>query len=284
MTPSAHPAASPVASPVALSPPGMAEMFCLSGRTALVTGGNSGLGEAMATALGLAGARVLLLARRQPELDEAAARLTALGIDTLTLSADLSDPVAIAASAAQALALSQTGSGQTGSGQVDIVVNAAGVNLRQPYQDITPEAWRRQIDLHLSAPFFLVQALAPGMRERGWGRIINIASLQSFRAMPNSAPYGAAKGGIVQLTRAMAQAWGPYGITCNAIGPGFFPTALTAPVFNDPDSAARHAAQTCLGRNGHMEDLHGLTVFLASNASSYVTGQTIMLDGGFTAK
>ncbi len=265
----------PAVRPVTCAPPGMSEMFCLSGRTALVTGGNSGLGEAMATALGLAGARLLLLARRQPELDEAAARLTSLGIDTLTLSADLAAPDAIAASAAQALAL---------SGRVDILVNAAGVNLRQPFQDITPEAWRRQIDLHLSAPFFLVQALAPAMRERGWGRIINIASLQSFRAMPNSAPYGAAKGGIVQLTRAMAQAWGPYGITCNAIGPGFFPTALTAPVFNDPDIVARHAAQTCLGRNGRMEDLHGLTLFLASNASSYVTGQTIMLDGGFSAK
>lgn len=265
----------PPGRPVAPASSPVPEMFGLAGRTALVTGGNSGLGEAMATALGLAGARVLLLARRQPELDGAAARLAALGIEALTLSADLADPAAIAASAAQARHL---------LGHVDILVNAAGVNLRQPFEDVTPETWRRQIDLHLSAPFFLVQALAPGMRERGWGRIINIASLQSCRAMPHSAPYGAAKGGIVQLTRAMAQAWGPYGITCNAIGPGFFPTALTAPVFDDPDAVARHAAQTCLGRNGRMEDLHGLTIFLASNASSYVTGQTIMLDGGFTAK
>ncbi|MGJ3522633.1 SDR family NAD(P)-dependent oxidoreductase [Nitratidesulfovibrio sp. D1] len=265
----------PPGRPVAPASSPVPEMFGLAGRTALVTGGNSGLGEAMATALGLAGARVLLLARRQPELDGAAARLAALGIEALTLSADLADPAAIAASAAQARDL---------LGHVDILVNAAGVNLRQPFEDVTPETWRRQIDLHLSAPFFLVQALAPGMRERGWGRIINIASLQSCRAMPHSAPYGAAKGGIVQLTRAMAQAWGPYGITCNAIGPGFFPTALTAPVFDDPDAVARHAAQTCLGRNGRMEDLHGLAIFLASDASSYVTGQTIMLDGGFTAK
>ncbi len=265
----------PPGRPVAPASSPVPEMFGLTGRTALVTGGNSGLGEAMATALGLAGARVLLLARRQPELDGAAARLAALGIEALTLSADLADPAAIAACAKQARHL---------LGHVDILVNAAGVNLRQPFEDVTPETWRRQIDLHLSAPFFLVQALAPGMRERGWGRIINIASLQSCRAMPHSAPYGAAKGGIVQLTRAMAQAWGPYGITCNAIGPGFFPTALTAPVFDDPDAVARHAAQTCLGRNGRMEDLHGLAIFLASDASSYVTGQTIMLDGGFTAK
>lgn len=250
-------------------------LFDLSGRTALVTGGNSGLGEAMATALGLGGARVLLLARRHRELDEAATRLACLGIEALVLSADLSDPSAIADSAAHA---------RQALGHVDILVNAAGVNLRQPFEEITPEAWRRQVDLHLSAPFFLSRELAPGMRERGWGRIINIGSLQSYRAMPDSAPYGAAKGGIVQLTRAIAEAWGPYGITCNAIAPGFFPTSLTAPVFDNPQTVARHAAQTCLGRNGRLEDLHGLTLFLASNASSYVTGQTIMLDGGFTAK
>jgi gluconate 5-dehydrogenase len=141
-----------------------------------------------------------------------------------------------------------------------------------------------QIHLHLSAPFFLTQALAPAMKQRGWGRIINIASLQSVRAFSNSAPYGAGKGGIVQLTRAIAVAWGPHGITCNAIGPGFFPTALTAAVFDDSELAARHAAQTCLGRNGALQDVNGLTVFLASEASAYVTGQTIMLDGGYTAK
>ena len=122
------------------------------------------------------------------------------------------------------------------------------------------------------------------MAQRRWGRIVNIASLQSYRAFPNSAPYGAGKGGVVQLTRAIAQEWGEHGITCNAIGPGFFPTALTAPVFTNSDLAARHAAQTCVGRNGALDDVRGLTVFLASEASAYVTGQTIMLDGGYTAK
>jgi len=122
------------------------------------------------------------------------------------------------------------------------------------------------------------------MKARGWGRIINLASLQSLRAFADGAPYGAAKGGVVQLTRAIAQAWSPHGITCNAIGPGFFPTPLTAAVFNDPQRAAANAAQTAIGRNGSLDDLYGATVFLASGASAYVTGQTLYVDGGFTAK
>ncbi|HRC38741.1 MAG TPA: SDR family oxidoreductase, partial [Rubrivivax sp.] len=169
-------------------------------------------------------------------------------------------------------------------GGVDILVNAAGINLRQPFEAVTPEAWQAQLALHLGAPFFLTQALAPGMKQRGWGRILNIASLQSFRAFADSAPYGAGKGGIVQLTRAIAQAWSRHGITCNAIGPGFFPTALTAPVFTDAGLAQRHADATCIGRNGRLEDLHGAAVFLCSDASAYVTGQTLMVDGGYTAR
>jgi gluconate 5-dehydrogenase len=122
------------------------------------------------------------------------------------------------------------------------------------------------------------------MAERGWGRIINIASLQSYRAFANSAPYGAGKGGVVQLTRAIAQEWSAHGITCNAIGPGFFPTPLTAAVMADPVLSAKNAAQTCMGRNGELADIHGITVFFASEASAYITGQTLMVDGGFTAK
>lgn len=249
-------------------------LFDLAGRTALVTGGSSGLGEAMALALGLAGARTILMARRADMLVHSAERLRALGIQADTVICDLATPEAAQQGAREALALAE----------VDILVNAAGVNLREPFADVTPASWMAQIHLHLSAPFFLTQALAPGMKQRGWGRIINIASLQSVRAFPNSAPYGAGKGGIVQLTRAIAVEWGQHGITCNAIGPGFFPTALTAPVFDNSELAARHAAQTCLGRNGTLPDVNGLTVFLASDASAYVTGQTIMLDGGYTAK
>jgi NAD(P)-dependent dehydrogenase (short-subunit alcohol dehydrogenase family) len=252
-----------------------AAMFDLAGRRALVTGGNSGIGEAMALALGRAGARVLLCARRATELAAAAERLRSDGIAVDTLEADLSDLPELRSTANRA---------EQALGGVDILVNAAGVNLRQPFEEVAPQTWQAQLALHLGAPFFLTQALAPGMRSRGWGRILNIASLQSFRAFADSAPYGAGKGGIVQLTRAIAQAWSPYGITCNAIGPGFFPTALTAPVFADAALAQRHAAQTCIGRNGALDDLHGATVFLCSDASAYVTGQTLMVDGGYTAR
>jgi NAD(P)-dependent dehydrogenase (short-subunit alcohol dehydrogenase family) len=250
-------------------------LFDLRGRRALVTGGNSGVGEAMARALGLAGAQVLLVARREAELAAAAERLRAERIQAGHLAADLTQIPALQAAASSA---------EQRLGGVDILVNAAGVNLRQPFNAVTPEAWQTQIALHLTAPFFLTQALAPGMAARGWGRILNIASLQSYRAFANSAPYGAGKGGVVQLTRAIAQEWTSRGVTCNAIGPGFFPTALTAAVFDNPELAARNAAQTCAGRNGELKDLYGATVFLASEASAYVSGQTLMVDGGFTAK
>ncbi len=122
------------------------------------------------------------------------------------------------------------------------------------------------------------------MKAKGWGRIVNFASLQTTRAFPGGIAYGATKGGIGQLTRAMAEAWSPHGITANAIGPGFFPTELTAAVFDDTDRAARNAAQTCAGRNGRLEDMDGPVLFLCSDASAYVTGQVLMVDGGFTAK
>lgn len=253
----------------------LVKLFDLAGRRALVTGGHSGIGAAMARALGLAGASVLLVARREAELASAAEGLRAEAIEADWLVADLSNTqatLALAHSAEQRL------------GGIDIVINAAGINLRQPFTEVTPEAWQAQLALHLGAPFFLTQALAPGMKARGWGRILNIASLQSTRAFADSAPYGAGKGGVLQLTRAIAQAWSPHGITCNAIGPGFFPTALTAPVFADPSLAQRHAAMTCIGRNGELSDLYGATVFLASDASAYITGQTLMVDGGYTAK
>jgi gluconate 5-dehydrogenase len=253
----------------------LSHLFALDGRAALVTGGNSGLGLAIARALGLAGARLVLSARRAAALEAAAGSLRAEGIEAHVAPADLAAPDAaeVVAAGLAALGISP-----------DIVVNAAGVNLRQPFGAVTPEAFDLHMALHLRAPFLLVQKLAPAMAARGWGRVINIASLQSFRAFPDSAPYGAGKGGVTQLTRAMAEAWSRHGVTCNAIAPGFFPTPLTAPVFADAERAARLAAQTCIGRNGRLEDLHGAAVFLASDASAYVTGQVLAVDGGFLAK
>lgn len=249
--------------------------FSLIGKTALITGGSSGIGQAIAESLGLAGAKLILASRKKNLLDEAAQHLKSKSIDVIaTITIDLEHIEASKVLAEKSLSKVD---------RIDILVNAAGINLRESFMNVTPESWNRQINLQLTAPFFLTQALAPQMKKNQWGRIINIASLQSYRAFPNSAPYGSAKGGILQLTRAIAQEWSKFGITCNAIGPGFFPTALTAPVFNDPELAKMHANRTAIGRNGQMSDISGLAIFLASDASAYITGQTIMLDGGYTA-
>ncbi|MNJ26626.1 Gluconate 5-dehydrogenase [compost metagenome] len=251
-----------------------AKLFDLHGRTALITGGGSGIGAAMAQALGAAGARVVLMARGEAALAREVSRLQAHDMEASYQCCDLTSVGALQAAAQGVIEK---------FGAIDILVNAAGVNHREPFEQVSSETWDEQLALHLKAPFFLVQAIAPVMAKNGWGRIINIASLQSFRAFANSAPYGGGKGGIVQLTRAIAQRWSRQGITCNAIGPGFFPTALTAQVFADEALAQRHAERTCIGRNGTLDDLVGATLFFASDASNYVTGQTLMVDGGYTA-
>ncbi|MEE2718038.1 MAG: glucose 1-dehydrogenase [SAR324 cluster bacterium] len=251
------------------------ELFDLSGKVALVTGGGAGIGRAMAEALAKAGASVVVTARREPLLAETAQQIAAQDGRCDFVAADLSETDRISEFVGQA---------SKPFGPPDVLVNAAGVNLRQPAEDITPESWEQTLAINLRTPFFLAQALVPEMRRKGWGRVINLASLQSRRAFPNGLAYGASKGGVDQLTRAMAEAWSPHGIGCNAVAPGFFPTELTAAVFNDPERAARNASQTAMGRNGELCDLEGLTVFLASPASDYITGQTIYVDGGFTAK
>ncbi|MDG1352852.1 MAG: SDR family oxidoreductase [Sulfitobacter sp.] len=245
-------------------------LFDLTGRVACVTGASSGLGRRAAVALSAAGAQVIGVARRREPL-EALARETG----GASVVADVADraglPDVVKAICAP-------------FGSPDIVVHAAGVNTRQAADDVTDAGWDTTLALNLSAPFFLSQALVPAMRAKGWGRIVNFASLQTTRAFPAGIAYGASKAGIGQLTRAMAEAWSRDGITANAIGPGFFPTELTAAVFDDPDRAARNAAQTCAGRNGTLEDMDGPLLFLCSDASAYVTGQILMVDGGFTAK
>ena len=250
-------------------------LFSLEGRTAAVTGANSGLGRTIAGFLAAAGADLVLVARRQAELAAAAAAIEAGGRRAATVSADLSNLDGIDTLAPRLAAP---------FGAPVVLVNAAGVNLREPAEAITRESWRQTLDLNLAAPFFLARALVPGMRAAGYGRIVNIASLQSSRAFANGLAYGASKGGVVQLTRAMAEAWSRYGITANAIAPGFFPTELTAPLFSDPERAAWAAESTAIGRNGEPADLAGAAVFLASPASAYVTGQTLHVDGGFSAR
>ena len=253
----------------------LTSLFDLSGRTAVVTGGSSGIGEAMAHALARAGAHVVLVARTQGELDKAVARLAAEDLSASCLSVDLKE-----ADCGERVAAGLAGRGL----QADILVHAAGMNLRQPFAKVAAAAFDLHMAVHLRAAFLLVAALAPGMAERNWGRIILIASLQSYRAMPDSLPYGVAKGGIVQMARAIAEEWSRRHVTCNAIAPGFFPTPLTRSVFDDPERSQYLARQTAIGRNGQLDDLAGATVFLASAASSYVTGQTLAVDGGFTAK
>ncbi len=188
--------------------------FDLAGRVALVTGASSGIGREIARALSEAGASVVLLARRARELEEARAEVEAEGGRAATLAADLADRASLRAAAARA---------RDFFGDPDILVNAAGVNLRGPMLEIGDAAWDTTLAVNLSAPFFLAQALAPAMVRRRWGRIINIASLQSLRAFPMCAPYGASKGGVMQLTRAQAEALSKDGVTANAIAPGLLP-------------------------------------------------------------
>lgn len=249
-------------------------LFDLAGKVALVTGASSGIGRALATTLALAGASVVLAARRIDELAAAADAIRVAGGRAATVAVDLADRRALRAAAAAAVAA---------FGAPDIVVNAAGINVRKPMLEVADDDWDRTIALNLTAPFFLVQVLAPAMIARGWGRIVNIASLQSVRAFADSAPYGASKGGIMQLTRAQAEALSRHGVTANAIAPGFFKTPLTEPVFADAARAQAMASRTMAGRNGELDDLAGTLLFLASPASAYVTGQTIFVDGGFSA-
>jgi NAD(P)-dependent dehydrogenase (short-subunit alcohol dehydrogenase family) len=249
-----------------------AALFDLSGKVACVTGASSGLGRRAAIVLEAAGARVVGVARRADALDSLCEEI---GPCASGVVADVAARHAIPQLAADISAP---------FGPPDIVLHAAGVNARQAADDVTANGWDQTLALNLSAPFFLSQALVPAMQAKGWGRIVNFASLQATRAFPAGIAYGASKGGITQLTRAMAEAWSPHGITANAIGPGFFPTELTAAVFDDDTRAARNAAQTCIGRNGTLEDIDGPVLFLCSDASNYVTGQVLMVDGGFTAK
>ena len=237
------------------------EVFGLSGRLAVVTGGSSGIGRAMADALSRAGAEVVVVARNPGPAPHA-------------ISADLGDRAAVRALIGKIL---------DGYGVPDVLVNAAGVNRRPPMDDLTEDDWDVTLAVNLTAPFLLGQAFGPRMAERGRGRIINVVSQQAFRAYGNSGAYGVSKGGLVALTRSQAEAWSRNGVCCNAIAPGVVHTPLTEQVFADPAKVRAHAARTLTGRNGVPEDFVGCVLYLASDVSAAVTGQTLFVDGGYSA-
>jgi len=250
------------------------ELFSLDGRVAAVTGGSSGICLEMAVALARAGARVVLVARDAERLDAAAGRLRASGARAGWVSADLADRSSLEGAAADAAGV---------FGPPDILVNCAGINLRPPLDALTVPEWDVTMAVNLTAPFLLGQRFGPLMAERGWGRIINVTSQQAQRAFGHSGAYGASKAGLAALTRSQSEAWARSGVCCNALCPGFVATPLTAAVAGDPVRWAAMAARTMTGRNGEPADFAGAAVFLASRASDYVTGQTLYVDGGFSA-
>jgi gluconate 5-dehydrogenase len=252
------------------------QLFDLSGRVALCTGGSSGIGQRMALALSQAGAEVVLVGRNEAALARAMEQIKVEGGGHgASIAADLLDRSTLGDVVAEA---------SKAFSAPDILINAAGINLREPWDEITEASWDQTLDINLSTPFFLARHCIPGMKSKARGNIINVASLQSYRAFANSIAYGASKGGVAQLTRAMAEAWSPFGVVSNAIAPGFFPTGLTRKVYENTELLAHNASMTAMGRNGELSDLDGATVFLASAAANYITGQIIAVDGGFTAK
>lgn len=253
----------------------LTELFGLQGKTALITGGSSGIGKAIAAALAEAGAHVVLVARRDEELQRCVQEFTSRGLSAAAVACDVTDRGA--AQSLYEVMLSRHGA-------PDVLVNSAGINPRRSFELTSEADWDRTLSLNLKAPFLLTQIFAPAMKARGWGRIINIASLQSVRAFPDSAPYGASKGGVLQLTRAVAESWSRYGVTCNAIAPGFFETALTAEISRDRAKLEAMAQATMAGRSGRLSDLEGAAIFLASEASAFVTGQTLFVDGGHSSR
>lgn len=251
-----------------------AKLFDLSGRTALVTGGSSGIGRAMAEALAGAGAHVLLAARRQDALELTVRAMTTAGWHASAEPVDVADRASIAALVARL---------RDARRHVDILVNAAGINVRAPLETIGDDDWDATMAANVTGPFLLTRALAPAMAARGWGRIVNVASQQAVRAFGHSGAYGVSKGAIVSLTRSTAERWSPQGVTCNALMPGFVITPLTAEASKEPSRVAAMAARTMIGRNGMPDDFHGVTLLLASDAGAAITGSMVYVDGGFAA-
>ncbi|PZE30283.1 SDR family NAD(P)-dependent oxidoreductase [Curtobacterium sp. MCLR17_042] len=245
------------------------QLFGLDGRTALVTGGSSGIGRAIATALADAGAHVLVAARTAATIDATVAGIRQAGRSADGIVADLS-------SRAGAHALADA------AGDVDVLVNSAGINLRPPMPELDEATWDATMAVNLDAPFVLGQRLAPGMAARGYGRIVSISSQQAHRPFAASGAYGVSKAGLEALARSQAEAWSAQGVTSNVLVPGFVRTPLNERLGSDPATVAALAARTLVGRNGLASDFAAAAVFLAGPGSAYVTGQSIAVDGGFS--
>lgn len=252
------------------------ETFRLDGKVALVTGGSKGLGRAMATALAEAGADIALCSRSAAEAEQVAQEIAAAtGRRAAGFYADVTDRESVAALKTQC---------EAAFGQVDILLNNAGVNVRKPTPELTEDDWDSVIDSTIKGSFFCSQAFLPGMMERKWGRVVMLGSIMSFVAIPGRAAYASAKSGVLGLTRALALEGAPHGVTVNCLCPGPFETPMNRPLMNDPVAYQAFLSKIPLGRWGQPEELGGAIVFLCSPASAFMTGTTLTLDGGWTAQ
>jgi gluconate 5-dehydrogenase len=249
------------------------ELFDLSGQVAMVTGTSRGLGQYFARALAKAGADLILTSRKRETLAEFEAEMRALGRRVVSLELDVRDHASIQRMAAEA---------ETAFGQIHILVNNAGCNVRKPALDVTWDDWNLVLDTNLRGSFFVAQAIARGMITRNYGRIINIGSVTSVFGYAGLAPYGASRGGIRQLTMSLADDWSPHGVTVNCLAPGWFKTSQNRVMYEDPEWVEYLVERIPANRPGMPNDLDGAVVFLASEASRYITGQTLLVDGGIS--
>jgi len=247
--------------------------FDLEGRVALVTGAYRGLGFAIARGIAQAGATVVLNGRKADELAQAARTLQSEGLRADTAAFDVTQRDAVRRGVAEVIAQ---------HGRIDVLVNNAGIQRRAPLPEFTQADWDDVIATNLTAPFVVSQAVLPGMIERRQGKIIHVASIMSELARPSVVPYTAAKGGVRQLTRGMAVELAPHGIQVNAIAPGYFATEMNRALIDNAEFNAWVCKRTPAGRWGEPSELAGLAVFLASSASNYMTGQTLVMDGGMS--
>lgn len=252
---------------------GDAGLFDLSGQVALVTGASRGLGQHFARALAHAGADLILTSRRAEDLTSFVAEIEALGCRAHPIALDVRDRASIERLADQV---------EAAFPQVHILVNNAGCNVRKPALDVTWDDWNLVLDTNLRGTFFVAQSIARGMVRHGYGRIINVGSVTSVFGYAGLAPYGASRGGVRQLTMSLADDWGPHGITVNCLAPGWFRTAQNQVLYDNKEWVEYLVDRIPVKRPGDIHDLDGAVVFLASESSRYVTGQTLLVDGGIS--